>query len=159
MTTYCIDTSALTHIWRDFYPPSIFSSLWGDIEGCISKGEMIAPDAVLEELNKGDDDLRLWARSRTDLFIPHDEEIQAVVSSILAHPEHVKLIFSKKGGADIYEDADPFVIAAAKVRGCKVISNESYLYSPSPYTNKIPNVCADLGIEHLSVLEFIREQG
>ena len=154
---YCIDTSGLTHIWRDFYPPDIFPALWSDIETCITDGLLIAPDEVLEELRKGHDDLLEWAENRTDLFVRHSEEIQNIVTSILAHPEHVKLIYSKH--ADFYTDADPFVIATAKVYGLKVISNESLLLSPSPNKTKIPNVCADLGVEHLSVLDFIREQG
>ena len=154
---YCIDTSGLTHIWRDFYPPTIFPSLWGDIERCISDGLLIAPDEVLEELKRGDDDLLEWAMVRADLFVRHTEDIQNIVTSILADPEHVKLIYSKH--ADIYTDADPFVIATAKVHGCKVISNERLLLTPSPNITKIPNVCADLGVDHLSVLEFIQEQG
>ena len=154
---YCIDTSGLTHIWRDVYPPSIFPSLWADIEACITDGLLISPDEVLEELRRGGDELLDWAENRPDLFVRHTEEIQNIVSSILAHPEHVKLIYSKR--ADLFTDADPFVIAAAKVHGCKVISNEDFQLSPSPNKTKIPNVCADLGVEHLSVLDFIRERG
>lgn len=149
---YCIDTSGLTHIWRDFYPPSIFPSLWGDIEQCISDGLLIAPDEVLEELKRGDDDLLEWARVRTDLFVRHTEDIQNIVTSILADPEHVKLIYSKH--ADIYTDADPFVIAAARVHGCKVISNERLLLTPSPNITKIPNVCARARLAILASLAF-----
>jgi hypothetical protein len=154
---YCIDTSGLTHVWRDFYPPDIFPSLWKDIEDCISDGILIAPDEVLEELKAGGDDLYDWARRTPALFVRHDVNIQSVVSSILAHPEHAKLLYSKH--ATIAANADPFVIATAQVHDCTVVSNEKVLLSPSPNINKIPNVCADLGIEHLSVLEFIREQG
>lgn len=157
MKRYCIDTSCLTHLWRDFYPPDVFPSLWSDIEASISSKQLIAPDEVLEELKRGDDDLLVWAKGKPDLFIPHDEAMQGIVTSILEHPEHVKLIYSKH--ADIYTDADPFVIAAAQVHGCTVVSNEKLLLTPSPNVTKIPNVCADLGVGHLSVLEFIRELG
>lgn len=157
MKRYCIDTSGLTHAWRDFYPPSCFPSLWKDIEACINDGRLIAPDEVYEELKRGGDDLFDWAKLMPNLFVRHDTAIQNIVSDILAHPEHSKLLYSKHAASLVI--ADPFVIAAAQVHGCAVISNEIFMFTSSPNKTKIPNVCADRGIEHLSVLEFIREQG
>jgi Domain of unknown function (DUF4411) len=154
---YCIDTSGLTFLWRDFYPPDVFPSLWNDIETCINDRRLISPDEVLEELKTGGDSLYDWAKAKPDLFVRHDTAIQGIVSDILAHPEHSKLLYSKHATSLVV--ADPFVIAAAQVHGCSVVSNESFMFTPSPNKTKIPNVCADRGIEHLSVLEFIKEQG
>jgi hypothetical protein len=154
---YCLDTSALTTAWRFHYPPNVFPSLWKDIDACITDGLLIAPDEVLEELKTGGDELYDWVSVRPSLFIQPDKAIQDVVKSILAHPEHVKLLYSKHATSLVV--ADPFVIAAAKVHACTVVSAEAYQYDVSPKKTKIPNVCADLGVAHLSVVEFIQERG
>ena len=154
---YCIDTSGLSSGWRRHYPRGNFPSLWKDIEAFIGGGSLIAPDEVLEELKRGGDDLYDWARTQSGLFVPHDADIQNTVSSILANPEHAKLLYTQDALNPAV--ADPFVIATAKVHGCAVISNEVRLSSPSPKKNKIPNVCDDLGIAHISFLDLIIEQG
>lgn len=154
---YCLDTSALTTAWRYHYPPNVFPSLWRDIDTCIESGLLVAPDEVLEELEIGGDALYDWATKRPSLFIPPDRDIQNMVSSILAHPEHVKLLYSKHATSTVI--ADPFVIATAKIHACTVVSGEVFQSSYSPNKTKIPNVCADLDIEHLSVIEFIYERG
>ncbi len=154
---YCIDTSGLTRGWRDSYPPNIFPSLWKDIELLIDDGSLIAPDEVFEELKRGGDDLYDWACKYPHSFISPDIEIQKTVSDILANPEHAKLVNTKSETNLII--ADPFVIAVAKVHECTVVSSEEFQYSSSPKKTKIPNVCADMNIPHVSFLELIRELG
>jgi hypothetical protein len=154
--SYCIDTSALSFGWRRHYPPANFPSLWADVERFIDDGTLIAPEEVLEELKRGGDDLYDWVRNKNGFFIPPDSDIQAAVSTILANPEHAKLLYTQTATNQVV--ADPFVIATAQVRGCAVISGEVLMTSPSPTKNKIPNVCADLGIDHISFLEFIQRQ-
>lgn len=151
---YCIDTSALVDGWRDFYPPDVFPALWQDIEDLIDSGNLISCEEVKREISKGDD-LETWAFKRLQMFVPLDAAIQLALSSILSHPEHSKLV---KPNA-IETDADPFVIATAQVKNSTVISSEKFQFDYSPRRTKIPNVCRDLGVRHLSFLEFIREQG
>lgn len=126
------------------------------MEGFINDGSLIAPEEVLEELKRGGDDLYEWARNKNGFFVPHDVDIQNLVSTILAHPEHSKLLYTQT--ATTLAIADPFVIATAKVHSCTVISNETLMLSPSPKKTKIPNVCADMGVEHISLKEFIQRQ-
>lgn len=153
---YCIDTSGLTFGWRH-HPRSNFPSLWNDIETTITRGLLIAPDEVLQELKRGGDDLYDWACTQYGLFIPPDPDIQSEVSAILANPDHAKLLYTQTATNLVV--ADPFVIATARVHGCTVISGEALMLTPSPRKNKIPNVCADLNIPHISFVEFVKQQG
>ncbi len=91
------------------------------------------------------------------MFIPPDIDIQNTVSAILANPEHAKLLYAKNATNLVI--ADPFVIATAKVHSCAVVSGEDFQHSVSPNKTKIPNVCADWNIPHVSFLELIRELG
>lgn len=153
---YCIDTSGLTNGWKN-YSPDFLPDLWKDIEDLIDGGGLISAEEVLRELEVGGDDLYQWALKRPVMFVPSaDIGIQQAVAQILSNPEHAKLIPLNSTAKTI---ADPYVIATAKVQGCTVISNERLQLSPSPNKTKIPNVCQDLGITHLTFLEFIKAQG
>jgi len=148
---YSIDTSAILHAWRRAYPPDLFPSLWEKFDGLIDDGCLIATDEVLVELEKMDDEVLKWARRHEKMFIPLDEDIEKAVQEVLRN--HARLLDTRKNRSG----ADAFVIAVAKVRGCKVVTQE-------PLTGKlsrpnIPDVCAAMSIPVMSVLQLIREQG
>ena len=150
---YSIDTSGLTHGWRDRYPPDVFPAIWDNISDLIDNGELMASEEVLRELETGSDDLYDWARAHSRMFIPLSHDIQEAVTNILAaHPEWVPADRSRNM-------ADPFVVALAIVRGCTVVSAETWSPSPYPERVRIPNVCASFGIQHIEFLDMMRRQG
>lgn len=67
--------------------------------------------------------------------------------------------------------ADPYVIAAAKLIGCTVVSSEIRSHTPDqlashmqfdriyPRKTKIPSVCDINGVDHLSLVEFFETEG
>jgi hypothetical protein len=117
----------------------------------VRQGELISPDEVLSELSQKDDDVHKWAKAKSGLFVPLDEEIQAVTAKILvAFPRLV-------GAMKDRNRADPFVIALAKVRSTTVVTGEKNVgVAQRP---RIPNVCDHFSIRHISLLELIREKG
>jgi hypothetical protein len=148
---YSIDTSSILTGWRRTYPPDVFPPLWEKLDDLIKKGDLIATEEVLHELERKDDEVYDWALGRRDMFIEIDDEIQVVVQQILR--DHKKLLDTRKGRSG----ADSFVIALAKIRGCDVVTNEHPTNSPDrPH---IPDVCRSLGIRTVTLLELIREQG
>jgi len=151
---YAVDTSGLIHGWNK-YPPKIFESLWKNIEEMINDGKIIAPEEVKNELGVGGDDLFDWCKNFPDFFLKIEADVQMSVTNLLKNPEHRKLLNLKT--PSIY-CADVWVIATAQTKNLIVIHEENLLTSPSPYKNKIPNVCNDLKISHLSFLEFVEVQ-
>lgn len=152
---YCIDTSSLLEAWRRSYPPDVLPSLWVKIEELIDNDDLISSEEVLTELSIGGDDLHNWAKNQSKLSIPIDVDIQNVVSSIMAHPIHKKVVDIRNPSS---VDADPFVIATAKVKGCQLITQEKFQPDLKAKKIGIPNVCIDLGIKHVTFLEFWRQQ-
>ncbi|MFI5851889.1 DUF4411 family protein [Micromonospora chalcea] len=147
---YSIDTSSLIEAWHRRYPQDVFPGLWESIDELISLGRLQASEEVRQELKKKDDELFNWAQERPQLFCEADVANQIAVRSILqAHP---RLVNTQKGRSQ----ADPFVIALAKVRRCTVITNETALGSLE--RPRIPDVCGALGIACISVLDFIRAE-
>jgi hypothetical protein len=114
---YSIDTSALLDGWRRYYPPDVFPDVWTGMEELIEKAEIRATEEVFVELEKRDDEIFAWAKSRKEsLFVPIDDRIQERVAAILG--QHERLVRHSRSGAD------PFVIGLAMVEGCTVVTGE-----------------------------------
>jgi hypothetical protein len=145
---YCIDTSALIDLWRRYYPPDIFQSLWKDIEKLIYQGFIIAPQEVLKEIIKQDDELLEWAKRNRRMFEDLDED----------QLKEVKIIgkdFPNFIDPNKEIDADPFLVALAKTKEWTIITSEK----PNPGGRpKIPDVCKKYNVKCLSLIEFFREK-
>jgi hypothetical protein len=66
---YCIDTSTLLDGWVRWYPPNTFHTLWSNIEEFIEQEVIVAPEEVLTELTKKDDDVHKWAKRNKVMFL------------------------------------------------------------------------------------------
>ncbi len=148
---YCIDTSALLDGWVRYYPRDVFPTLWDKLEKMIAGGRLVAPDEVLKELSKNDDDLHKWARLQGGLFYPLEDDIQIATAEILA--TFPKLVNNERNRSI----ADPFVIAVAKARKLFVVTGEKRKGNPS--RPKIPDVCDAYGIKCLTLLELMKNEG
>jgi hypothetical protein len=148
---YCIDTSAILDGWKRYYPPDVFPSLWNYLEGLIAAVELIAPDEVLHELARNDDEVFQWAKAQVRMFVSLDEDIQRGTLEVLA--AFPKLVDTLKDRGR----ADPFVIALAKSRRCVVVTGERNQGSPS--RPRIPIVCEHFGIRCISLLQLMQDQG
>jgi len=85
------------------------------------------------------------------MVVKLDSEIEAHVREIMAR--YPRIVDSKKGRSV----GDPLVIALARARKLTVTTGENRtgkIDVPS-----IPDVCDDLGIRSIGILEFFREQG
>lgn len=147
---YCFDTSALLDAWVRWYPIDVFPSFWERMDELISAGAIICPDEIFSELDKKEDDLHAWAKVRKDMFCAIDAATIVEVKAILK--KYPRLVDTQKGRSQ----ADPFVIAVAKVRGLTVVTGESMGNESKP---KIPFVCSQLSVPSIGILKFIRENG
>jgi hypothetical protein len=146
---YVIDTNALIDLWRRRYPRDVFPTLWQRIEGSIKSGELVAPQEVLNELQKQHDELYLWAKKQKCFKDLDRDQIECVKRILKAFPS---LIDEKK----TVPDADPFVIALALEKGWKVVSSENP--GGASARKRIPDVCAHHRVACLTLLEFFRDQ-
>lgn len=149
---YSLDLSALLDGWRRHYPPGVFPTIWRQLEQLIEAGELRATEEILSEVAKKDDEVLEWAEARkTELFVDLDEAVQRRARVILA--AFPKLIDTRSGRSG----ADPFVIALAAEHECAVVTGEQR--SGSLKRPKIPDVCRELAVPCISLLDLIREQG
>lgn len=148
---YSFDTSAIINGRRDLFRPTVFHTLWTLIETAISTGQIRSVDEVQRELARRDDDANKWASAQSDLFCPLDLPIQQSAKQILGG--HSNLV--KQGGRR--SGADPFVIALAMVNDATVVTEENA--SGNITKPRIPDVCTNLSVPCLNLMEYIEAQG
>ena len=66
---YVVDASIWIRIGRN-HPPDIFISLWQRLDASVAAGDLVSPDEVLHELERGTDDLAEILSTRVGLFLP-----------------------------------------------------------------------------------------
>ncbi len=104
-----------------------------------SRGILIASEVVLREPEKQDDEV-----------YPIDDLMQIEVSFILN--SYPRLVDTKRNRSQ----ADLFVIALARLVNGAVVSGERRCSLINP---NIPEVCDDMGIAHLELVEVFRREG
>lgn len=148
--TYCIDTSSLIAAWQERYPIENFPAFWTKIDALIVAGRLIAPVDVLHETKKRSDELHLWLKARRAMFRELDDAVQIEAAQVLA--QFPRLVGERK----LRTSADPFVIALARVEGLQLVTDEKPTGSMS--RPNIPDVCNDLGMTAIGVLDLIRRE-
>ena len=122
MVVYCADTSALIDM-KNTYRMATFRTLWRNLENLVADGRLIAPPQVLEELERGDDELTDWARINRKMFRASTQELVDKTRDVVSRfPD---LVDRNKE----HEDADPYVVALAVVES----EGQMDLLEPSTY--------------------------
>lgn len=148
MPTYVFDSNVFINLQRR-QPLDIYPSLWNKISEMMMNETIISSREVYDEILIGGDELEKWAKKRQEYFLPSEVSVQNGVRDILQNHRGLVENGKKKNSAD------PFVIALAKEKHCKVVTEEvrtRKLDSP-----KIPDVCDDYKIECLDFVGFARE--
>src|SRR5437016_7896189 len=147
---YVVDTSSFTSLQRT-YPRDVFPGAWTLVDKLSRSGVLVSVEDVLEELKGQDDAVFKWAKKNKSIFLPLDEAIQTEAKNILGQRPNLVDLKRRKSGAD------PFVIAAAAVYSCAVVTEEKP--SGGPPKVKIPDVCKLLGVRCMTVLDMLRDEG
>lgn len=150
MVGYCFDTSAFIECWTRSYPRDVFPGLWDKLGDAAAHGAIVSPDEVQVEIGRQDDGLKKWTTDRPHMFVPLDIKIQQAARDVLAAFPLLVKAFSTRN------QADPFVIAAAKVRGLTLVTEERF---GTPSKPRIPDICKSMDLRCIDVMTFIREQG
>ncbi len=132
---YSFDTSALGTLFNSYYPAR-FPTLWKQFDRLIDSGTIVSTREVLRELDGvSNTDLEKWCKDNAAIFSVPIAAEGAFVAQIYRVPHFQQNIEQKKllkGG----KNADPFVIAKAKVEAGTVVTLEK----PRPNSVKIPTI-------------------
>jgi hypothetical protein len=151
--TYIFDANALITL-KNFYPAR-FTTLWTKLDQAVAEGKVLSVREVYNEVTGRADLVSEWAKKNRGIFGAPDANEQAFVAEIFKVPHFQQgLIIPRKQLAGHFA-ADPFVIAAAKVKNGCVVTQEVLKNGAA----KIPNVCEYFGIEHCNLEGFMEKEG
>jgi len=149
---YVFDSSTWIKVNRET-PPDIYKSVWTRIDDAIEHSLIRSPDEVCVELEQGVDGLAKFLKSRNGLFVPLEDELQIALSEVMAECPTLSDPDSPRN------NADPFVVALAKIRNATVVSQEKSRKDKKNGRMKIPDACARFKCEHLDWFTYLRAQG
>jgi len=150
MASYSFDTSAFVDPWRRYYPRdiSVFKPIWERIDALIDDGTIVATEFVKVELERKDDEVLEYVKSKQNLIIPLDDEQQDHVAEIVNRFPNWINPHSQRN------KADPFVMALARSMGLTVVTYEK---NGGESNVKIPYACAQFDVPCLHYLDFLRK--
>ncbi|XOB63844.1 DUF4411 family protein (plasmid) [Campylobacterota bacterium DY0563] len=153
---FVIDTSALIDMKR-WYPREAFPELWEKIERMVNDGEIIAPQEVLYEIERGDDELKEWCKENAKMFVDVDYQMIEVFNKV--RDKYDKKEWEKHSEEEYW--ADPWVISlAVSTEIIKDVGKEHPVIVTSENQvkpNKIPTIAREFGIESINVPQFMKE--
>jgi len=136
----------------NYYRPKTFPHIWGKLEPMIEKGLIVSPIEVYFEIANRSDEISEWVKQNKEkLFVELDELQIAATKEILGKYKRLHDIKKTKF------DADPFVVALARVKNLTVVSNEKKTKIES--RQNIANVCSTYNIPYTPLLDFFDEIG
>lgn len=127
-------------------------TFWNFLEDMGKQGQIRIPEAVFEEIRRGDDRLSTWLSARKKpLFVPTKDALPRIGQVLAAYGQVTDIDLEKL-------HADPCLIAHAWVMGATIVTNEtSRPGATSMLKRKIPDVCSRLGVACMRYPRFLWE--
>ena len=151
---YFPDTSALIAAWDERYPQDIFPEVWQFINSLGDRLRICVE--VKSEIERHSPELLNWldasdADSQLSLMVLDNNMADAVQH----HMQRIVAGWPRWRAVRSRNSADPWVIAYACALGGIVVSEEH----PGGRDVKIPEVCAELDVPHMNLLDLFRVEG
>ena len=158
---FFLDSSVFIESKKNYYAPDICSAFWCWLsKECLSNSNIRSIQDVLDELKAGNDDLPKWVQTKLpgDFFIPTSKDVDIVderrrMQDALEHRTDLK---SAKVRSFLAK-ADLWLIAAAKIKGGCVVTNERA--NPGQGSIKIPSVAEYFGVKSCTIFDVMRTCG
>jgi hypothetical protein len=151
---YILDTNVFYALGH-FYP-SRFPTVWARLEDLVNAGKMGSVKEVLREIenNCPFESIESWVKAHRGIFKqPNDQEMEFVAQ--LFEKKQYRGFGKRQNILEGLPVADPFVIAAAKELGGRVVTLES----PTAGGARIPAACREFGIECIDLENFFEREG
>ena len=150
--SYIFDTSTFVTLFDNYYK-GVFKTLWNNFDEMVKAGDIISTREVKREIEDQTDKLTEWMKDHSSIFTMPTADEGLFIAEIYQQRlfrdgiEQKKIL---KGG----KNADPFVIAKAKVTEKTVVTLEL----EKPNSAKIPNICKHFGVKCLDLESFMKAE-
>ena len=154
---YVVDANVLIEAKNRYYAFDLAPGFWKWLERVNEGGAVCSIDPIFEEIIKGDDELKMWAREHRSFFCPIGQGPVKHFSRITQWA--VSQNYSPAAlSAFTGNDADYLIIAYACAYNCTVVTHEI----PAPSARKrvkIPDACKAMGVDFTEPFTMLRKSG
>jgi len=155
---YFLDTSFLVTAHRQYYPFEVFPSFWDYLLELFKRQVVFLPQEILDEININQDELSKWINVNLNSItvISSQSDIRIINSyrDVINHANNGSYDPSAK--SNFAGCADSWIIAQALAFGYTVVTCEVSA-KESKKNIKMPDICNDLGVRNLNLIQFIKE--
>jgi hypothetical protein len=155
---YVIDANTFMEAARGYYAFDFARPFWDTLQVYAQNKKIISIDKVLDEINKGNDELKLWANSEFKPYFDNSqtsEVVQEYATLVNWADQHPTYLQMAKDEFMEDENADAWIIAYAMANDCTVVTDEL----PNPNSKKrilIPDVCNAFGVPYCDSFAMLR---
>jgi hypothetical protein len=156
---YVLDTNVFIEAANRYYAFDIVPRFWQLLIEQARIGQIQSIDRVKAEIDRGEDDLNVWANSSFKSWFASTDMIEVidVYKSIIEWAAKQKQ-FAGSAKAEISraDNADPWLVAYALSKNYVVVTHEQ----PKPEAKKtipIPNICQAFDVHYVDVYQMLRE--
>lgn len=152
---YLLDTSVFIEAKKTYYAFDICPGFWNWIKTSENLQSIVA---VKQEIMNGNDFLKDWVSDNLSnaFFLPRDQKIQGKYAEIAEYVMGLPDDYIMKGKLDFLKGADGWLIAAAEIFGCTIITYEHYDVRCRKKV-LIPNVAEHYQVRCIDVFTALRE--
>lgn len=157
-TQFLLDSNIFIHSKNDYYAFDICPGFWDTLIRNSREDRVISIDRVLAELKEGKDELSVWAGSTNDSFFQSTADPQVLIAySELMNWSASNSQFTDAAKVEFAEadNADAWLVAYAKVKGCVVVTHEQFIPDVKRRV-PIPNACKEFDIPYINTYDMLR---
>lgn len=155
---YVLDANVLIQAARQYYAFDLAPTFWDALIEHAASGRLESIDRVKAEIDRGNDALKDWTRHNFhQWFASTDEDDVIHAYRQLMGWAYGQSQFSDAAKAEFarQENADAWLVAYAKAKGCVVVTDE--LFNPNVRRKiPIPNACDSFDVQHLGTFDMLR---
>lgn len=157
---FLLDADVLIQAHRSYYAFDICPGFWDCLVAGHDKGRVQSIDRVRDEIAGSGDRLEQW----TEGSVPAEFFVDTKVQDVLAQFGQIQAWvdaskqFTDAAKEKFRDDADGWLVAYAKARGCVVVTREKF-EQDIKHNVKIPNICRAFDVECIDTFKMLRELG
>ena len=156
---YILDTNVFIEAARRYYALDIAPGFWNALIKHAGYGRIISIDMVKDEIDKGNDALKIWINSHFQRWFEStvQEDVTKSYSVVIAWAQS-QTQYSPAAKADFAGCPDGWIIAYALAKKLVVVTHE--VFDPNTKKKiKIPNVCSGVGVTYTDTFQMLRALG
>lgn len=158
---YLLDANIFITAARRYYAFDIVPGFWNSLIQLSTTNQIRSIDRVYLELKRGNDELSVWVKEnlRGTFESTEQADILASFGEIMRWAQLQKQFTdAAKGELADPKNADGWLVAYAKAKGCFLVTNE--VFNPNVKSRiPIPNICQALGVSYVDTFQMLRALG